>query len=195
MLLQKRRSIVKFNHGVIHFKNSDNLEPGAFGNKNGRETEDQILYNFLMENFDSLIMENKIFQEVYKPSMTTGASLRAFGIKEKIVIVPQFQSSYRLDFLLINTVTGHQMGIEVRFYGGKGGSLEQRIHAWFSSAMESRVKSILIFAGSGWSDDYIARAKKDIKRMHVGKYVKGIFNYETEPKMILREIRKHLRLK
>lgn len=148
---------------------------GELGGKRGRWFEEKVLYEWLMNVFDSRIIKDSVYQKDH-------INFRIdMGITEDLIIVPQYQSTYRLDFLLVNPRNKKEMCIEARFHSVPG-SLEERLQAWFSKACESDIKSILTYAGGGWTSKNIDRAKKDIKKHKYDECVLGIFEYENEEK-------------
>src|ERR1700756_5092520 len=95
--------------------------PGSLGAERGRDFESKILYTTLLEHFDGLVLERKYFTEQVVPFVPK---------KYNLLIIPQYISDYRLDFLLINPKNNKRLGLEARFYGGKGGSLKERGGDW-----------------------------------------------------------------
>ena len=155
--------------------------PGALGAERGRNFEKKILYNTLMEHFSALVIPRKTFSDQV---------VHFVDKKVNLIVVPQFVSSYRLDFLLVNPKNNKRMGLEARFYGGKGGSLKERGGDWCFKAIRSRIPSIMVYSGTGWNN-YFQTFDANLKMIKEGsKYVLRRFNHDNDSRSIVTFIKK-----
>lgn len=139
-----------------------------------------------MEYFDGLIVPRKLFSDQIVSFVPK---------KHNLVIVPQFVSAYRLDFLLINPKNNKRMGLEARYYGGDGGSLKERGGDWCFKAMRSRIPSIMVYSGTGWKN-YFQTFDENLKMIKdSSKYILGRFNHDTESRSIVKFIKETLKIK
>ena len=179
----KKKSVVKIKSRNAKPRSDS---PGALGVERGRDFESKILHNTLMEYFNALLLPKKLFSEQVIPFVDK---------KKNLIIVPQFFSDYRLDFLLINPKNNKRMGIEARYYGGAGGSLKERAGEWCFKAMRSRIPSIMVYSGTGWNN-YFQTFDKNVKMIkNNSQYILGRFNHDNDVISIVAFIKKTLKIK
>lgn len=189
-LTRKRRK----QESYVRFEHNERLElqAGALGSKNGKSWESKI----------AKILSSMFPGAIWADWSTFDGTLEEYNGRMVIVEQPRLQSGCIPDFLIINSHNGRVLAVEVKFYGGNGGSLEGLVFKWLPKTRQMKLPSIMILAGSGWKEKNLEMLQQEIdgQKGKLGRspepFALGFYRYEEENQAEIKAfIKKQLRFK